>query len=171
MKKLLGTAGAVVLLALTSSPAQAASPTTQATATARVYRPLTIAFGQNLDFGTIVLSGSGAWGGEVVNLSSANALTCGGGTNLTCSGSHQVATYHLVGSNNAAVTVTSPGFTMNGSAGGTLAFTPNFTSSVNLGASGASTGLDISLGGQITLASTTTEGVYTGTFAVTADYQ
>jgi hypothetical protein len=171
MKKYLGTAGAVVLLALTSAPAQAASPTTQATATARVYRPLTIAFGQNLDFGTIVLSGSGAWAGEVVNLSQANALTCGGGTNLTCSGSHQVATYHLVGTDSADVTVSSPGFTMNGSAGGTLAFTPNFTSAVNLGANGSSTGLDISLGGQITLASTTTEGVYTGTFAVTADYQ
>jgi hypothetical protein len=169
MKKFLGTAGAVVLLALTSSPAQAASPTTQATATARVYRPLTIAFGQNLDFGTIVLSGAGAWSGEVVNLSQVNALTCGGGTNLTCSGAHQVATYHLVGSDNADVTVSSPGFNLTGP--GTLAFTPNFTSAVNLGANGSTTGVNISLGGQITLASNTPEGVYTGTFAVTADYQ
>jgi Mat/Ecp fimbriae major subunit len=165
MNKFLGTAGAVVLLALTSSPAQAVSPSTQATATARVYSPLTIAFGQNLDFGTVVL-GSGTWSGEVVNLSSGNTLTCGGGTNLTCSGSHQVATYHIVGANNANVTITSPSFAM-----GSLTFTPNFTSTVNLGSSGRSTGVDISLGGQITLASTTAEGVYTGTFAVTADYQ
>lgn len=171
MKKFLGSAGAVVLLALTSAPALAASPTSQATATARVYRPLSIASSQNLDFGTIVLSGVGTWSGEDVDLSDLNELTCGGGTNLTCSGTHQVATYHLVGSDNADVTVSSPGFNLTGSAGGTLAFTPNFSSSVNLGANGSSTGVDVSLGGKITLASSTTEGVYTGTFAVTADYQ
>jgi hypothetical protein len=170
MKKLLGTAGAIVLLALTTTPAQAASPTTQATATAKIFRPLTIAFVQNLDFGTIVLSGAGAWGGEVVNLDAANALTCGGGTNLTCSGSHQPAKYHLVGTNNAAVTVSSPAFNLTGPA--TLPFTPSFTSSVvNLGAAGATTGLDVAIGGSVTLASTTPDGVYTGTFNVTADYQ
>jgi hypothetical protein len=169
MKKSLGIAGAIVLLALTTSPAQAASPATQATATAKIFRPLTIAFVQNLDFGTIVLSGAGAWAGEVVDLSAANALTCGGGSNLTCSGSHQPATYHLVGTNNAAVTVSSPAFNLTGPA--TLPFTPNFTSAVNLGAAGATTGVDVSLGGSITLASTTPDGVYSGTFNVTADYQ
>ena len=42
---------------------------------------------------------------------------------------------------------------------------------VNLGAAGSSTGVDFSIGGSITLASTTPDGVYSGTFAVTADYQ
>src|SRR3954447_7684090 len=158
MKKFLGTAGAAVLLALTTTPAQAASPTTQATATAKIFRPLTIAFVQNLDFGTIVLSGAGAWAGEVVNLDAANALTCGGGTNLTCSGTHQPAKYHLVGTNNAAVTGSSPAFNLSGTA--TLPLTPSFTSSVvNVVAAAAIAGHDGAIRGSIALASTTPDGV------------
>lgn len=162
-------AGASALLAVTlASPAAAVSPATQATANAKIYKPLTISKVQNLDFGVIVL-GSGAWAGEVVSISQAGALTCGGGTNLTCSGSPQVAKYHLVGTNNATVTVSSPGFNLTGP--GTLAFTPNAPATVNLGATGSTTGVDFSIGGSITLASTTPDGVYSGTFAVTADYQ
>jgi len=167
MNKLLAIVASSALLAL-ASPAAAVSPATQATANAKIYKPLTISKVQNLDFGVIVL-GSGAWSGEVVSISQAGALTCGGGTNLTCSGSPQVAKYHLVGTNNATVTVSSPGFNLTGP--GTLAFTPNAPATVNLGASGVTTGVDFSIGGSITLASTTPDGVYVGTFAVTADYQ
>jgi hypothetical protein len=42
---------------------------------------------------------------------------------------------------------------------------------VNLGAAGSTTGVTFSIGGSIVLASTTPDGVYSGTFAVTADYQ
>jgi hypothetical protein len=42
---------------------------------------------------------------------------------------------------------------------------------VNLGANGLTTGVNVDLGGSITLASTTPDGVYTGTWTVTADYQ
>lgn len=167
MNKLLATAATSAMLAL-ASPAVAVSPATQATANAKIYKPLTISKVQNLDFGVIVL-GAGAWSGEVVSISQAGALTCGGGTNLTCSGSPQVAKYHLVGTNNATVTVSSPGFNLTGP--GTLAFTPNAPATVNLGATGSTTGVDFSIGGSITLASTTPDGVYSGTFAVTADYQ
>jgi hypothetical protein len=168
MKKILATAGAIVALALTSAPAQAATPTTQATATARVYRPLTISFVQNLDFGTLVLAGSGTWSGQVISMDQAGALT-GCGTNVTCSGSPAPAKYHLVGTNNAVVTISSPGFNLTGP--GTLAFTPNAPATVALGANGASNGVDFGIGGSITLASSTADGVYSGTFAVTADYQ
>lgn len=168
MNKLIATAAASALLALANSPAAAVSPASQATANAKIYKPLTISKVQNLDFGVIVL-GAGAWAGEVVSISQAGVLTCGGGTNLTCSGSPQVAKYHLVGTNNATVTVSSPGFNLTGP--GTLAFTPNAPATVNLGATGSTTGVDFSIGGSITLASTTPDGVYSGTFAVTADYQ
>ena len=167
MNKLLAIVAASGLV-LASSPAAAVSPASQATANAKIYKPLTISKVQNLDFGVIVL-GAGAWAGEVVSLSQAGALTCGGGTNLTCSGSPQVAKYHLVGTNNATVTVSSPGFNLTGP--GTLAFTPSAPATVNLGATGSTTGVDFSIGGSITLASTTPDGVYSGTFAVTADYQ
>jgi hypothetical protein len=168
MKKIAIT-GVALVLTLAAAPAYAVSPATQATAGAKIYRPLTISFVQNLDFGTIVLSGAGAWAGQVVSMNQAGAVTCGSG-NLTCTGSPQPAKYHLVGTNNAIVTVSCPGFNLT-SGVNTLAFTPNAPATVNLGATGSTTGVDFSIGGSITLASTTPDGVYSGTFAVTADYQ
>jgi hypothetical protein len=163
-------AGAILGLLLTASPAAAVSPVTQATANAKIYRPLTISMVQNLDFGVIVLTGA-SFAGEVVSISQAGAVTCGTspGVLLTCSGAPQAAKYHLVGTNNATVTVSSPGFNLTGP--GTLAFTSNAPATVNLGAAGSTTGVDFSIGGSITLASTTPDGTYSGTFAVTADYQ
>lgn len=166
MKKLLVIAvGAAV--ALTSTVAPAVTPATQATATAHVYRPLQISFGQNLDFGTLVLN-SGTWSGQVINMDQTGALT-GCGTNVTCSGTPAPAKYHLVGTNNAVVKITSLPFNLTGP--GTLAFNPVAPSTVNLGAAGSTTGVDFSIGGSITLDSTTPDGVYSGVFAVTADYQ
>ena len=168
MKKLLS--AACLLLVLVESPAAAVSPATQATATAKIYKPLTISSVQNLSFGTIVLTGA-SFTNETVTISQAGAVTCGSnpGVLLTCSGSAQPAQYKLVGTNNAAVTITCPGFNLTGPS--TLAFTPNFPATVNLGATGSTTGFTFSIGGSISLASTTPDGVYTGTFQVTADYQ
>lgn len=170
MKRMLGIGGAAALLVLFSTPAVAVSPATQASARAQIYRPLTISMVQNLDFGTIVLSGAGTWANEVVSMSQAGTVTCGGGANLTCSGSPQAAKYQVLGTSNAAVTISSPSFNLvNGAA--TLAFTPNFPATVNLGPAGPVQGVTFSIGGSITLASSTPDGVYTGTFAVTANYQ
>jgi Mat/Ecp fimbriae major subunit len=170
MKAFIAIASAGALLTLASSPAEAVSPATQATATAKIYKPLTISSVQNLDFGTIILTGA-SFSGEVVAISQAGALTCGSnpGVLLTCSGNAQAAQYKLVGTNNATVTITCPGFNLTGP--GTLAFTPNAPATVNLGATGSTTGFTFSIGGSITLASTTPDGVYSGTFQVTADYQ
>ena len=170
MNKLFATGAAASLLALTSSPAAAVSPATQATATAKIFKPLTISSVQNLDFGVIVLTGA-SFANEVVTISQAGALTCGSnpGVLLTCSGAPQPAKYKLVGTNNAAVTITSPGFNLTGP--GTLAFSPSAPLTVNLGSTGSTTGVTFAIGGSITLASTTPDGVYTGTFQVTADYQ
>lgn len=171
MYKHIATTAVTALLALASSPAAAVSPATQATANAKIYKPLTISKVQNLDFGVIVLTGA-SFAGEVVTVTTAGTVTCGSnpGVLLTCSGAPQAAKYHLVGTNNANVTVSSPGFNLTGPS--TLAFSPTVTSqTVNLGATGSTTGVDIALGGSIVLASTTPDGVYTGTFVVTADYQ
>jgi hypothetical protein len=170
MKTWITSAGAILALTLVASPAGAVSPATQATANAKIYKPLAISKVQNLDFGVIVLTGA-SFVNEVVVISQAGAVTCGSnpGVLLTCSGAPQAAKYHLVGTNNAIVTVSSPGFNLTGP--GTLAFTPNAPTTVNLGAAGSSTGVDFSIGGSITLASTTPDGVYSGNFAVTADYQ
>jgi hypothetical protein len=167
---MLASAGAAALMALASTPAAAVSPATQATATAKIFKPLTISWVQNLDLGTIVLTGS-TFAGEVVSISQAGAVTCGSnpGVLLTCSGAPQAAKYKLVGTNNAIVTISCPGFNLTGPS--TLPFTPNAPATVNLGGTGSSTGVTFSIGGSITLASTTPDGVYSGTFNVTADYQ
>ncbi|HEX6783253.1 MAG TPA: DUF4402 domain-containing protein [Sphingomicrobium sp.] len=170
MKGLARVRGATAMLAFVATPALAVSPATQATATARIFKPLTISRVQDLDFGTIVLTGA-SFSNEVLSISQAGTLTCGSnpGVLLTCTGSPQPAKYKLIGTNNATVTVSSPGFNMTGPS--TLAFTPDAPATVNLGATGSTTGVTFAIGGSITLASTTPDGVYTGTFLVTADYQ
>jgi Mat/Ecp fimbriae major subunit len=170
MRTVLAIAGACALASFASSPAEAVSPPTQATATAKIYKPLTISSVQNLSFGTIVLTGA-SFSGEVVSINQAGTLTCGSnpGVLLTCSGAPQAAQYKLVGTNNATVTITCPAFNLTGPS--TLPFMPNAPPTVNLGATGSTTGYTFSIGGSITLASTTPDGVYTGTFQVTADYQ
>ena len=52
-----------------------------------------------------------------------------------------------------------------------LDYQRNAPATVNLGSTGSTTGMTFSIGGSITLASTTPDGVYSGTFVVTADYQ
>ena len=158
------------LLTMISSPVAAVSPATQATATAKIFKPLTISATQNLDFGVVVLSGASFTNEKVVMSTTGAITTCGTGAgNLTCSGSTKAAIYHLVGTATANVQILSPGFNLtNGAA--TLPFLPSSTSQVlPLSAGGT---LDVSLGGTVSgLSNTTPDGVYTGTFQVTADYQ
>lgn len=171
MKKLLIVASAVSALALTSAPALAATPTTQATATARIVQPLTLDSVRNLDLGTIVLSGTAPYT-DTVAISQAGAFTCGAG-NVTCSGTTQTAQYTATGTQGQTLTV-------NGSATIALANTtqvsPNLTLSVFYPAAGSvvldSAGtVTFDIGGSIDVSDTTADGVYSGTFDVTADYQ
>ena len=170
MKRTLINAAAAALLCGAWTHADAASPTPQASATVKVFKPLTISRVQDLDFGVVVLTGT-AFNNEVLSISQTGALTCGSnpGVLLTCTGASQPAKYKLVGTNNAKVTISSPGFNLTGPS--TLAFTPSAPTLVDLGASGSTMGVTFAIGGSITLAATTPDGIYTGTFLVTADYQ
>ncbi|HEY0164181.1 MAG TPA: hypothetical protein VGB39_02285, partial [Sphingomicrobium sp.] len=60
MKTFLRTAAAVAALTLSATPALAVPATQNATATARIVKPLTLTSTQNLDLGTITLLGSGS---------------------------------------------------------------------------------------------------------------
>jgi hypothetical protein len=165
MKRVLAALAAFAAVTLAAAPAAAVSPPTQANATAKILRPLTLEAKQNLDFGTIVLSGT-AFTNQVVSISQAGVVTCGTTAGLmTCIGAPQAAVYKLTGTNNAIVKITCPPFTM-----GALNFTPNFPATVDLGPTG-NTGTNFSIGGSVTISSTTPDGVYTGQFNVTADYQ
>ena len=171
-------AATVAALALTATPASAqsvVSASPQAKAKAKVLRALTLTRTADLDFGTIVLSGAGAWASEIVTVNSAGALTACGTTNLTCSApatGYSAAAYNVTGSNNAVVAISVPAsVTMSNGAGGTisvnLAGAPTSLTLTNSGAPGS----PFSFGGSITLASTTADGDYTADIAVTVDYQ
>lgn len=170
--KLLRYTAAFAALALTAAPAFAApvSPNQNATATARIVRPLVLTWVQDLNLGTIMLSGAGAWGGAVVGVSQAGVLSCAD-PNVTCSGAVQSARYNVRGTNNQLVTITAPNVTLTNANNPlqTLLMTVSNPGSVMLTNSG-SPGRDFDLGGSITVASTTGDGVYSGTFNVTVDY-
>jgi hypothetical protein len=163
---------AVAALALTATPAFAApvSPNQNATATARIVKPLTLTWVQDLNLGTILLSGAGAWSGAVVGVSQAGVLSCAN-ANVTCSGAVQQARYNVRGTNNQVVTITAPNVTLTNANDPlqTLLMTVSNPGTVTLTSSGAP-GNDFNLGGSITVASTTGDGVYSGTFNVTVDY-
>jgi Mat/Ecp fimbriae major subunit len=162
----------VASLAVTATEASAApvNATSNATARARVLRPLQLASTQNLDLGIIVLSGAGAYT-ATVGIDRAGTFNCDSNSgNVTCSGTPVRASYNVSGTNNQVVTIASGAVTLNDGAGHNLTLTPDHNPTVTLTNSGAP-GTDFWVGGSISVPSTTTDGVYTGTFALTADYQ
>lgn len=161
---------ATVAALAVATEAAAVPATTDATARARVLRPLELTSTQNLNLGDIVLSGTGAYT-ATVSIDRNGAFNCDGGSgNVVCSGTQQRAMYNVRGTNNQVVTIGSGPVTLNGSNGGTLTLTPDHAPTLTLTNSGAP-GFDFGVGGSITVSDTTTDGVYTGTFALTANYQ
>ena len=174
MKKLLLSAGAIAALAVTATPAYAVPATSDATATVRVFRPLSLASEQNLDLQTIVLSGPAGFA-ATVGVAQDGTPDCDGGSgDVTCSGTMTPATYRVIGANNQDVTITVASTLALDNTSDALA--PDLTlnvdapTSVNLGADGATTGATFNIGGSVDVTDTTADGVYVGTFAVTADY-
>jgi len=171
MKKVLIVAGAVSALALTAAPAAAATPTTQATANARIVVPLTLDSTQNLDLGTIVLSGTAPYT-QTVGITKAGVFSCGG-ANLTCSGTTSTAQYAATGTPDQTLTVTvSPTINLVNQ----TQVSPDLVLTVDAPTAGSvvldNTGnVTFDLGGSIQVSDTTADGVYQGTFDVTADYQ
>jgi len=170
MNKALIFAGAATALALTSAPAIAApvAATENATATARIYTPLTLTSVRDLDLGTIVLSGTGAYT-DTVGIDQAGDFTCG--ANVTCSGTTQTAQYEATGTMDQTLTITVPA---------TLALvnqtqtSPDLTLDVDAPATVVLDGtgeVTFDIGGSIDVSDTTADGVYEGTFDVEADYQ
>ncbi len=165
-------AATVAAATLVATPANAApvSATTDATARARVLRPLQLTSTQNLDLGDIVLAGPVGFS-ATVSIDRDGDFDCDGGSgDVVCSGTPQEAVYNVRGTNNQVVTIASGAVTLNGSNGGSLTLTPDHDATVTLSSSGVP-GDDFGVGGSITVTDATVDGVYTGTFAVTADYQ
>jgi hypothetical protein len=162
---------AAAALAATPAAAQQVGPSDRnATATARIIKPLTLAWAQDLNLGTIMLTGPAGFTGEVVGITAGGAFTCSG-VNVTCSGTPQVARYVVTGTQGQNVTINAGDVTMtNGfDATQTLLLKVDNPGNVTLANSGTP-GTPFALGGSITLNSTTRDGTYTGTFNVTVNY-
>jgi hypothetical protein len=169
MKKVLIVAGAVSALALTAAPAGAATPTQQATATARIVVPLTLEWVRDLDLGTVVLSGTAPYT-DTIKIDETGAFT--GCVNVTCSGAPQTAQYKATGTADQPLTITVSSTIALANQTNTTA--PDLTMTTYKPASVAldSTGeVTFDLGGSIQVSDTTADGVYLGTFDVSADYQ
>lgn len=168
MKKLLTLAGAVSALALTGAPAFAATPTSQATATARIVLPLTLTSVRDLDLGTIVLSGTAPYT-DTIGITRAGVFSCG--ANTTCSGTTKTARYTMSGTRDQKVTISvSPTIALKNltQTSSDLTLTVDAPASALLDATGNGA---FNLGGSIQVSDTTVDGIYQGTFDVTADYQ
>jgi hypothetical protein len=170
MKKLIiAAAGLAAVTAATPAAAQAVSSSPRATANARLIKPLTLTALRNLDFGTIVMGTLS--GNETVSVSGANAVVCGSSGNLTCSGTAQSAQYRITGTQGQLVNVSSatPTYSLSGSNGGSLTFTPSLPGQITLGNSG-SPGNDFVVGGSIVIGSATQDGVYSGQIDIQVAY-
>jgi hypothetical protein len=158
----------IVAAVAAAAPAHAASNQV-ATVSATVVKPLTLKWLQDLDLGTIVL-GNGIWAGATVGISRTGTFSCTN-ANVICSGATKVAKYNVSGTNNQIVRITAPNVTLVNQSDPTKTLTlvvdsPGSVTLINSG----NPGLDFSLGGSISLSSSTAGGVYSGTFNVTVDY-
>ena len=144
--------------------AQAAQTTIQANA--NVVKSLTLTKKQDLDFGTITLSG--ATGTYTVSLSMTGVLTCPSGA--TCAGTPVQGIMNAQGSNGQVVVISVASSNLvNAVDSSTIPFTPIAPASITLTNSGFP-GKDFNIGGSIAIPSTA-DGTYSGSVVVTANYQ
>ncbi len=150
-----------------SAAAHAASVT--ATVNANNVKPLEISKLTDLDLGSITLA-TGVWSNATVSISQAGALSCTN-ANLTCTGATAVASYNVQGSKQQAIRISAPNVTLvnQNDSTKTLTLVTDAPASLVLANSGFP-GSNFSIGGSVTLNSTTAAGTYVGTFNVTVDY-
>ena len=144
--------------------AQAAQTNIQAKA--NVVKSLTLTKKQDLDFGTVTLSG--AAGTFTVSISQTGVLSCPAGA--TCAGAAVPGIMNVQGSNQQLVRITvASGNLVNAIDGSTIPLTPDAPSTIMLTNSGFP-GKDFNIGGSIAIPSTA-DGTYAGNIVVTVDYQ
>lgn len=151
----------------TSAPVRAA--TAVAAVTATNLKPLVITKLQDLNLGTATL-GPGTWSNATISISQAAVLSCAN-ANVVCSGATTVAQYNVQGSNQQTVRISAPNVTMVNQSDSTktLTLTTDAPATLLLTNSGYP-GVNFSIGGSVTISSTTSAGTYVGTFNVTVDY-
>lgn len=160
----------IVLAASFATPTAAAPVSATVTVKATVVKPLTLATLQSMDLGTIILK-PGSWSGSTVSVSQGGVLTCPT-TNLVCTGAVSAARFNVTGTNKQTVQISAPNVTLvnQSDSSQTLTLVLDKPANFMLPNSG-NPGVNFSVGGSITLNSSTADGLYSGTMNVTVDYQ
>jgi hypothetical protein len=159
----------VTLVCLVAIGAPAPAATVTAVVTANGVKPLLLTKIQDLDLGSVTL-GTGVWSNATVSLSQAGVLSCAN-ANITCTGAATVASYNVQGSKQNTVHISAPNVALVNQSDSSqrLTLVTDAPASLVLANSGFP-GSDFSIGGSVTLSSTTPAGTYVGTFNVTVDY-
>jgi hypothetical protein len=156
-----------LLCVLIASSAHAATVTASVNATPT--KPLLLTKVQDLNLGSVTL-GAGVWSNATVSISQTGTLSCAN-ANIVCAGAILPAKYNIQGSNQQTVYISAPNITMvnQSDSSQTLTLVTDAPTSVVLTNSGFP-GKDFTIGGSVTLNSSTGAGTYVGTFNVTVDY-
>lgn len=177
------TAAAAAILAL---PGQANAASVNATATAKIVKPLVMTGGGTLAFGQLITPSTATFSNTFTVAAAATQSGTYCQTGFTCSGAPAAALFNLQGTNNTPLNLTIPlTVTMtNTSWGGTgaaptITLTTSNSIATNNGTgvyvttlpNSGSPGRDFYVGGAMTVTQASEGGSYSGTFTVTADYQ
>jgi hypothetical protein len=157
------------LIYLSAGGTSARAATVTASVSAAPIKPLTLVKIQDLNLGTVTL-GPGVWSNVAVSIAQAGTLSCAN-ANVVCSGVTKVAQYNVQGSNQQTVYISAPNVTLvnQSNASQTLTLVTSAPASLLLTNSGFP-GVNFSIGGSVTLSSSTASGTYVGTFNVTVNY-
>jgi len=142
------------------------------TAVANVIRPISLTELTSLSFGMVARPRTGN-GTVTLDPATGTVTTTGTGTGVFASPASARASYTVSGEGGQTFSINVPPFSLNGPSGGTLPVTPSTfpagagTLGGNVGSSGSTT---IYLGGSFPVSDTTPLGAYTGTLAITVQY-
>lgn len=160
---------ALMLVSLLAGHAPGHAATVMAQVSASNVKPLLLTKLTDLDLGSVTL-GPGVWSNATISLSQGGVLSCAN-ANVTCSGTTAVASYNVQGSKQSPVQISAPNVTLVNQSDSTqtLTLVTDAPASLVLANSGFP-GSNFSIGGSVTISSTTAAGTYAGTFNVTVDY-
>jgi hypothetical protein len=165
-------AAAAALLTLTSAGAALAQSDT-GSGTITILRPVTVTKDADLEFGTVTRPPSGT--ANVTIAAATGARTVGAGI-VEVGATNQQAQFTIDGEGGQSVSITIDASFLMSQGGDDLTVTTNndlaggLTTQTLSNTLGSAGDLVVQVGGEVTLADTTTTGTYTGTFTVAAAY-
>ena len=166
---------AATIAAATATTASAAPVSANAVANATIIAPATVTATRTLEFGTVARPTTGANTITVASAAAATAtpvLSGGGNAFIPTSGQARAAAFHLVGSANQVISVSSSSLSFTNQSGNLSNVSPttpvaSVGSLTTLPASGID---DFYVGGKFDISPTTVVQAYAGTLSLTIDF-